>query len=72
LKKLLAEAMLNNAILKGVRQKTGDARREANCAHVVISHERAAGVRPNARWRSVVPPLPVMPAVSVGFIARTD
>ena len=31
LKKLLAEAMLDNAVLKDVASKNGDARRETKC-----------------------------------------
>jgi putative transposase len=44
LKKLLAEAMLDNAILKDVAAKNGDARCEAGCggshpcAATIISH----------------------------------
>jgi putative transposase len=47
LKKLLAEAMLDNAILKDVAEKNGDARREARCGGSCLSGawgEPAAGV----------------------------
>jgi putative transposase len=47
LKKLLAEAMLDNAILKDVAAKNGDARREAGCGGSCLCGARgepAAGV----------------------------
>ena len=47
LKKLLAEAMLDNAMLKDVAQKNGDARREARGHRSSAEHirgERTAGV----------------------------
>jgi putative transposase len=47
LKKLLAEAMLDNAILKDVAAKNGDARRKAGCGGSCLPGARggsAAGV----------------------------
>jgi len=47
LKKLLAEAMLDNAILKDVAAKNGDARRKAGCGGSCLPgawSEPAAGV----------------------------
>ena len=52
LKKLLAEAMLDIAVLKDITGKSGDARREAGCGDacpVGVRAERAAGVQPC--WR---------------------
>ncbi|MHC2389327.1 putative transposase [Bradyrhizobium liaoningense] len=48
LKKLLAEAMLDNAMLKTLRQKNGDARREARgrrSSADQLRSERTAGVQ---------------------------
>ena len=47
LKKLLAEVMLDNAILKDVPQENGDARRQARCSGSCLCGawgESAAGV----------------------------
>ena len=48
LKKLLAEAMLDIAVLKDISSKNGDARREAECGRPCpgeVRAERAAGVQ---------------------------
>lgn len=48
LKRLLAEAMLDNAMLKEITAKNGDARREAGSGRAPpdgVGDERAAGVR---------------------------
>jgi putative transposase len=63
LKKLLAEAMLDNAILKDVASKNGDARRETRCRRArrgTPRGARAAGV-PDARRRPVEPSVPEPP-----------
>ena len=49
LKKLLAEAMLDIAVLKDITEKSGDARRKAGCGSACpgcVRAERAAGMRP--------------------------
>ena len=64
LKKLLADAMLDNAALKDLLGKNGDARREAGgCrpSQVEARDERAAGV-PSDRLRADDGPLPVSAA----------
>jgi putative transposase len=71
LKKLLAEAMLDNAMLKEVLSKNGDARREARGRRSPAEHlrsERAAGVR-SPEGRSDLGPLS---QPSAGRRARAD
>jgi putative transposase len=64
LKKLLAEAMLDNAMLKDIAEKNGDARHQARgrCSPSgCVSAQRAAGVF-DARSGSQLGPVPWQPA----------
>ena len=56
LKRLLADAMLDNAVLKEVAGKTGEARRSAKgcrACSAVVRHQRASGLQHLRRGQNV-------------------
>ncbi len=64
LKRLLADAMLDNAGLKDLPQKSSDARRQASRGRPSaegVRDERAAGVHPRGGG-SHIGPLPILPS----------